>query len=134
MAPPSQVSLPPDAAEFVKYFVGERALPNKYIHITDANLRRTFIENPDPDVPKHGYALLKYGRWIDRTSLLSRANLSPEIERRERLLRAEDYHGERRHRRYQNCKFPLASSLPSPSPRHTNYFVACRIALVWGLN
>ncbi|RPA72082.1 hypothetical protein BJ508DRAFT_335403, partial [Ascobolus immersus RN42] len=43
-------------------YVGARCIPQDYIHITDANLKRLFTDNPNPETPARGYALVKYNR------------------------------------------------------------------------
>ncbi|RPA81432.1 hypothetical protein BJ508DRAFT_326554 [Ascobolus immersus RN42] len=51
------------------HYVGARCIPRDYIHILDANLRRLFTDNPNPEVPARGYALVKYNRWSERNHL-----------------------------------------------------------------
>ncbi|RPA81664.1 hypothetical protein BJ508DRAFT_326127 [Ascobolus immersus RN42] len=58
------------------WFVGARQLPAGYTHISDANLKRLFQENPTPEVPVRGYAEVKYRRWVERNQL----SVVPEAE------------------------------------------------------
>ncbi|RPA81567.1 hypothetical protein BJ508DRAFT_326257 [Ascobolus immersus RN42] len=69
-----------------RYFVGERALPDRYLHISDANMKRMFLPNPDPSIPQHGYALVKYLRWMENKAILSAA---ADDEARKALEEAE---------------------------------------------
>lgn len=62
-----------------RFYVGRRSVPGELIHIGEVNLRRMFCENPNPEVPVHGYATLKYKRWEDKM-LLTEANTPSDTQ------------------------------------------------------